>query len=161
MSDGRARLTTSFPLGSRPLKLISFKSKCHVPAQQPSSRATPHVKPCPRGAESARRRALWTANIAMIGTDHYAGRSGRGANQFVKWRGCRASPSNTDMVTARWVQRSTSWMACLCRDPQIRAGINLNDLGFLPIRTRTITNTRSTGFPVRQYVRGCRQKSSV
>ncbi len=45
-------------------------------------------------------------------------------------------------------------------DPQIRAGINLNDLGFAD-PTRTITNTGSTGFLARQYVRGCRQKSSV
>ncbi|SUH15902.1 tetrathionate reductase subunit A [Salmonella enterica subsp. enterica] len=139
LSDGRA-IDDQFPIGQWPLKLISFKSN----TMSSSTAVIPRLHQCeaskPGGAESARRRALWTATWRS-GTDHYAGRSGRGANQFVKWRDARRHRHRTRIWPPRdgATQHSLDGVP-MPYDPQIRAGINLNDLGFAD-PTRTITNT--------------------
>ncbi len=84
-------------------------------------------------------------NMAIVGTDHYAGRQ-VGANQFVKWR---------DAVRAIehgiWPPRDGRNAALpldgvpMPYDPQIRAGINLT-IWALPIRQEPLPIPAHLGF---------------
>ncbi len=138
LSDGRA-IDDQFPIGQWPLKLISFKSN----TMSSSTAVIPrlhHVKPANTVAlnpQDGERYGLQHGDRVRIITP-----GGQVVAQISLLNGVMpaSSLSNTDMATARWAQRSTLDGVPMPYDPQIRAGINLNDLGFAD-PTRTITNT--------------------
>lgn len=139
LSDGRA-IDDQFPIGQWPLKLISFKSN----TMSSSTAVIPrlhHVKPAnlvalnpqdgeryglqhgdrvriitPGGQVVAQISLLNGVMPGVIAIEHGYGHREMGATQH-----------SLDGVPMPY-------------DPQIRAGINLNDLGFAD-PTRTITNT--------------------